>query len=143
MGFQGKFDEEAGTIEVSGAGMDLELLDRAIRWMQRVQQFLGFQLFGRGHDGIDVVRQPEFLVAADRETAAAELVRDLVPESLLGRIHEATRFMASMRAMRKSWASPGVSNLQMSARLEFHRMVTVLGCSVTRVTLAMCRTAYA
>ncbi len=40
MGFEGKFDREAGTLEVSGAGMDLESLNRALKWMDGVRQFL-------------------------------------------------------------------------------------------------------
>lgn len=40
MGFDGKFDEETGTVYVSGAGMDLESLGRAIKWMNGVRQFL-------------------------------------------------------------------------------------------------------
>lgn len=40
MGFEGKFDREAGTLAVSGSGMDLELIEGALEWMQGVQRFL-------------------------------------------------------------------------------------------------------
>lgn len=40
MGFEGKFDRESGTVEVSGAGMDLGSLNRALKWMMGIQQFL-------------------------------------------------------------------------------------------------------
>lgn len=40
MGFQGQFDKEAGTVEVSGAGMDLGELDRALKWMMGIRRFL-------------------------------------------------------------------------------------------------------
>ncbi len=40
MGFEGKFDKETETLEVSGAGMDIGELDRALKWMMGIRRFL-------------------------------------------------------------------------------------------------------
>lgn len=43
MGFEGKFDREAGTLWVSGAGMDLKSLDSALEWMEEIRRHLSYR----------------------------------------------------------------------------------------------------
>jgi hypothetical protein len=38
MGFKGEYDKEAGTIDISGAGMSLDTLDGALKWMEGVRR---------------------------------------------------------------------------------------------------------